>query len=223
MRPFFLAATFLLLAGTSARAQVPECAAYAYFGRVPLCLPALPGYTEAYEVASVRALADAAEVPTNEVLGFYLNDDTYARADSLGASPFDDYGKLYAMRQLAYVDVEPAQLAEVRTGLIEMFGGEGWDVAAAQIDELALGVDIGEPQLLDEYPLDDGAFTIVLLTRVTRPDGTYHDMLAVITGLLLRERYVNFAYYLDYGGEASVAAAKSRSGELVQALRAANP
>ena len=65
------------------------------FGDKEICLPKIDGYQECYTNPIVKRIADATEVPANTVLGFYLNNETYDKRDSLGLISFDDYFKIY--------------------------------------------------------------------------------------------------------------------------------
>ena len=218
-----LSLALLLAACGDASDEAPSCTASATYGQVSICLPTLDGYTEAYGEPAVSARANEAELPTNEVLAFYLTDEQHARVESLGDQQIDDYVKVFATRDLADETLGTGDLADIREQVLRLYGGEVSEEMQARMD--AVDIDerrLGQPRLLEEYRLTDDSFTLVIAVRYRQPDGSTQEVLETLNGVLTRGRYVNVGVYRTVDGEVDTAALKAKNDAVLRAFLAAN-
>lgn len=196
-------------------AQMDSCARNTEFGSKSICLPLLKGYQECYMTSPVKEMADGTEVPQNTVLGFYLNQETYDRKDSLGNFAFDDYLKVYGTKAISSVDAGQVLLNEIRALLANNFISKNWDTMKKEIDQLDLQVEVGVPIIVKNYSLNDSSFTFVLLANYTAAGEAPDTRAMTINGLLLKDRLVWVAYYLNYVDENTITELEQKTNLLV--------
>lgn len=194
----------LFVSFTCVHAQDIDCSRNVMFGPADICLPILSGYTECYSDPIVKSLADGTEIPTNVVLGFYLNDKIYLKKDSLGLISFDDYFKVYATKQLKNHVSDKTFLKEVEELIGGQFITDNWDEMKGEIDKLGYEVQVGVPRVLKSYNIDDKSFTYVLITKYEVPGSVPYTLVMTMNGILVNERLIWMAHYLNYNGEESV-------------------
>lgn len=212
----------LLVSNSWVYAQEKGCARTTYFGEVPICLPQIKGYQECYPDSIVKQLADATEAPANSVLGFYLNNPTYDNKDSIGLINFDNYFKLYGTKQIQDYRADPAFLKEMQGLLSGNFISKNWDVLKEEIDKVGLEIEVGVPVVIKNYSLNKKSFTYLLLTKYEIPEREAYTMAIAISGLLINERLVWMAYYLNYEGEATIAKLQQNSNSILRRVLKAN-
>ncbi len=222
MRRFFTALVLGLLVSAFACAQSPTCEKGATFGSQTICLPELVGYEECYAVPIVKQTADASEVAVNEVLGFYLNDSTYARVDELATFVFDDYAKVYGTKQLMNLEVDASMLPAIKEQVAASFQPGNWEEVKKQIDETGLGVAVGVPVLVKDYRLNDRSFTYVAVIKYSGEEAGDFTMGMTINGLLLQDRMVWMAYYLRYEGDSTIERLEEQTKVIVERMLAVN-
>ncbi len=212
----------LFSACATAQAPNPNCARTATFGAKEICLPKIPGYTECYLRPNVKALADATEAPENEVLGYYLDDATFASVDSLGNFAFDNYLKVYSTDALARLPTDPAMVGEMYEAVGAAFAEGGGQAVKEAVDKLDLGVPVGVPVKVKSYRLDERSFTYVLLIDYGDESMGTRTVASTVNGLLLNRRLVWMAYYLNYEGVATIDRLEATNKQLVGILLAEN-
>ena len=179
-------------------AQQNHCARKTIFGKAEICLPYVEGYHECYTDSKVKLLADGTEVPINMVLGFYLNHQTFIKKDSLGLLPFDDYFKIYGTKELKDQKAGFDELKQVQSMLEGNFISKNWDLIKKEVDKVGLDVEIGVPVVIKSYNLDKNSFTILMLNKNEIEKGKFVTTAMTLNGLLINERLVWMAYYLNY-------------------------
>ncbi|MBO3698443.1 hypothetical protein [Roseivirga sp. E12] len=214
-----LLTTFLLFANTIfAQCQENNCDRHTKFGDVNLCLAKIEGYQEAYSIPLVKELADGTEVPANTVLGFYLNDETYQRANELGQFEFDDYFKIYGTKQLMNYKANKESLKEMYAVLSDNFFTKNWDTMEKEVDKISQGIEIGVPIVIKSYYTSENSFTYVMITKY-QPEGQEPYSLAMtMNGMVIQERLIWMAYYLNYEGEETIATLQSNSDRIVSTI-----
>lgn len=218
MRYFILA--FIMLTTISSYAQ--DCARTATFGTVDICLPIIEGYEECYLLPNVKSLADATEIPANDVLGFYINDEMMQRKDEIGSFNLDDYFKIYATKQLAHLDANKEILNQMREMTASTFSIKHWEDVKQTIDTgLDLGVEVGVPTVIKTYSVDDASFTYVMLIKYDIEGAESFTMAMTMNGLLLNKRLVWMAYYRLYENEETINKLQEQSDKIVKKILAA--
>lgn len=203
-------------------AQKANCQRVTIFGNLSLCLPNIKGYEESYSNSNVKELADATEVPANRVLGFYLNKETFKRVDSLGEFSFDDYFKVYGTRQIENYEADKGSLKEMYSVIEGNFISKNWENVEKEIDKIGLDLEIGVPIMVKSYYLNENTFSFVLITKY-QPEGEDSYTLAMtMNGLLIKNRLVWVAYYLNYNGDETITLLQKNSDRIIKSLLESN-
>lgn len=203
-------------------AQKEKCSRITHFGSAEICLPTMEGYKESYSDSIVKHIADATEVPANTILGYYLNHATHKRILSTGIDNYEDYFKVYGTKQVQDYKADKAILQQMNAMLSGNFITKNWDEFEEEMEGKGLGVEIGVPVVIKTYNLNDASFTYVMLVKYMLKDGNAFTMAMTLNGLLMNERLVWMAYYLDYKGEASINRLQQQSNLIIKQLLEAN-
>ena len=147
-----------------------DCARTVSFGPAEICLPQIEGYKECYLESPITQMADATEVPINSILGYYLDTTTYNRKAELGTFQFENYFKVYATKELQEVEVKEDQMDEIFTQVQASFIPGKWEDIQGMIDEKGLGVQLGQPVMIDHYRHNDQSFTCLALISYSAGD-----------------------------------------------------
>ena len=199
-----------------------NCARTTSFGSANLCLASVNGYQECYTEPTIKRLADGTEVPANMVLGFYLNNSTYDKMDSIGLIGFDDYFKVYGTKEIMNFDADKSSLDEMEQGLGGNFISKNWEEIEKDVNEVGLNIQVGVPTVIDSYNYDNKTFTYVLLTKYQVESGDSYTMAMTMNGMLVNQRLVWMAYYLNYQDESTIAKLKTNSNEILRRMIASN-
>ena len=210
-----------LLFVSTLHAQSSECTRTVGFGDVEICLPQLEGMQECYEYPAVKVLADATEAPMNEVLGYYLTGDTYEERDRLTEVVFDDYLKFYGTTQVSTYPIPRSELGTMQEMVGDQFSGAIQEMSQKVVEQSFENLEIGKPELLDNYKINDDSFTLIAVVVYSIGE-IKSTMIMSINGMILADRLVWMAYYLDYDGEESVKAIKAKTKVIVDATMAVN-
>ena len=188
------------------------------FGDKEICLPKIDGYQECYTNPIVKRIADATEVPANTVLGFYLNNETYDKRDSLGLISFDDYFKVYATNELKNHMATSRDLDQMIQMLSDNFIKKNWDELSAEIDKNGLDIQMGIPIVVEEYRINDESFSMAMLLQFEDENMDLLTVATTINGYLKNDRLVWMAYYLHYEDNETISTLKQNSNNILQQL-----
>lgn len=195
-----------------------NCDREANFGEKQICLPQIDGYQECYTDSIVKQLADATEVSMNSVLGFYLNNETYDKKDSLGIINFDDYFKVYGTNEIQNYNADEALLEQMIQVLSGNFINKNWEEMSNEVDKLGFDVEVGVPILIDNYRINSESFSIVLITKYAFEGIEPYTLAMTMNGYLINERLVWMAYYLNYEDQETINILKNKSNFILQKL-----
>ena len=208
-----------LVINNCALAQDENCVRKATFGETEICLPKIEGYQESYTDPIIKQFADGTEVPTNMILGFYLNNQTYERRDSLGLISFDDFFKIYGTKQIKNLKADSSLLKKLQDLLTENFPGE---LIKKEFDKIGLEIKIGAPTIIKTYNLNANSFTCIMLTKYELEGMKSHVTAMTINGLLLNEKLIWMAYLLNYNGEETILRLQENSNAILTKLLSIN-
>jgi len=211
----------LMLLSSWVSAQKNHCVRKASFGKAEICLPKVKGYQECYMEPTVKSLADGTELPINMVLGYYLNNATYARKDSLGSFRFEDYFKVYGTKQVENFKADVKLLNTVEGLLADNFISKNWDAVHKEIDKIGLDIEIGTPAIIKKYKLNKHSFTYVIIATYEHKEVDTFTLAMTISGMLVEEKLVWMAYYLNYQGEETIAQLQDNSDRILRKLMVA--
>jgi hypothetical protein len=194
----------ILIFTNSILAQEINIARKTNFGDTEISLPHVEGYRECYLEPTVKQIADGTEVPSNMVLGFYLNNRTFEKIGTSELSSFDDYFKIYGTIQIKDYKANHDILKQMQDAMGGNFMSKNWDLMKKEIDKIGLEVEIGVPIVIKNYNLNKNSFTYVMIARYDLEDIDPFTLVMAINGLLINEKLIWMAYYLNYDGEESI-------------------
>lgn len=199
-------------------AQKNDCSRKTYFGEVEICLPKIEGYQECYYDSTVKWLADKTEMSSNMVLAFYLDDKTFQKKDSLGLFSLNNYFKIYGTKQIKDYQADTEILKQMQDILATNFISKNWDEIKKEVDKIGLDVEIGVPTVVESYNFNETSFTYLMLTKY-EIDGAAPYMLAMsMNGVLINERLVWMAYYLNYDDEETMTDLRKKTNKILAKL-----
>ncbi|MCG8326259.1 MAG: hypothetical protein MI974_01180 [Chitinophagales bacterium] len=219
---FFEVVSIVLVMNNIVFCQQDDCQRSAKFGDVLICLPIIEGYEECYLNAKVKQIADATEISTNSVIGFYLDTIIYDNKDSIGLIEFDNYFKVYGSNQSKYHKANKESLLGIHELLTNNFIVKNWEEVGNEIDKLGLDVEVGLPVIIDSYGLNENSYTYVMLVKYELEGGESFMMAMTVNILLIKERLIWMAYYLDYEGELTIRRLIKQSDKILNGLFANN-
>lgn len=212
----------LLFTMQIALAQDADCTREVKFGTVDICLPQIASYEEAYTVSSVKKLADMMEVPSNKVLAYYIDDATFQKIDAFGTFPFENYFKIYATKELENVAMKRSDLDQIQKMLADNFMSKNWDEMKSEIEELEVDIQVETPIVIEQYRVNEDSFTMLMLATY-KSEGTAPVTVAMtMNGLLIQDRMIWMAYYLDFDGQSTFKLLKQNSDKILTAILSAN-
>lgn len=212
--------SLLIFVGIQVLAQTSICERNTNFGEVEICLPKFENYKECYPDSIIKIIADATEAPTNIVLGFYLNNETYSQIDSL--DQFDDYFKIYGTKEVKDLRFNKKMLHEMKAHFGGIFNSLEWNMIQDQLKQITNEIEIGKPISIKNYSHNEQSFTYVVLTKFQLNNEESYTMAMTINGLLLNDRLVWMAYYLDYEGEESLEEVQKKSNMIIEQMVKSN-
>ena len=102
------------------------------------------------------------------------------------------------------------------------FISKNWEEIEKDVNEVGLNIQVGVPTVIDSYNYDNKTFTYVLLTKYQVESGDSYTMAMTMNGMLVNQRLVWMAYYLNYQDESTIAKLKTNSNEVLRRMIASN-
>jgi hypothetical protein len=194
----------------------------ATFGNTDILLPPIEGYKECYSEPLVKQIADGTEVPSNMVLGFYLNNRTFEKIGSSDLSSFDDYFKIYGTIQIKDYKANHEILKQMQDAMGGNFMSKNWDLMKKEVDKIGLEVEIGVPIVIKNYNLNKNSFTYIMIARYELEGVDPFTLVMAINGLLINEKLIWMAYYLNYDGEESISRLQKNNNFILEEFISGN-
>lgn len=198
-----------------------DCERLAAYGDVEICLPAINGMVESYDIPKVKARADAFNPGMNLILGYYLSDATHRQIDSLDKVVLDDYFQIYAAKSLQGIEITTDNLDRMGATISDNYIKENWGDLNEKIKEEFDFSSDTKPILLDSYTPNPDARTYVLLLKHEEGDD-FHIYVSTMNVLKLHNRMVFMAYYKAFKNEETLTRSKEKNDKIVGALIRAN-
>lgn len=206
---------------TSSTVDYSNCARKADFGDLALCLPKILGMNECYSIPNVKQLADHFEVAQNQVIGFYVNDKTFAQVENLAAISYDDYCKIYGTLMVKNTDVGSKELHEIAEMMRANFVKDNWEEIRDDVIKNQDKIVINQPAFIEAYKFHDQVESFLMMGKFKAGDFEY--VLSFVTNaLLVNDRLIWLAYYKYYEGPESLEATKLKNNLIVQSLMDSN-
>lgn len=209
-----------MFAHISLISQSTDCLRTAKFGTTDICIPDVKGYEECYLNPEVKLFADATEAPVNMVLGYYINDESYAVYDTIDI--LNDFFKIYGTKEIQNLPANKEVITEMGSMLKGNFLIKNWDEMTKYVEDSGLDVEVGVPTVVKSYNLNEESFTMLMIIKYDIAGFEPYDMCIAMNGFLSNDRMVWMAYYLIYDGEETMNKVESKSNEILSSLQKAS-
>ncbi len=146
----------------------------------------------------------------NEILGIYFNPDTFSRIDSLGQFSYDDYFKVYAVKQLIGMDIGTYEMNKMTEMMEGNYMKEELENIKTKIENNFESVSIDRPVLVESYIPDERIRSFVFLMKM-ETELEKKVLVMTINMLQIKNRLIYYAYYKDFNNEKSIKEAKNTS------------
>ncbi len=191
------------------------------YGYVNIRLPHIDGMNECHRHPAVMAFTERYR-QSGPILGYYLDDATYPRVDSLGRISFDNYFMIYGDYNRENYDAGADDLPLMQEQLERSLVGTNWQEIGRRTEEAYNTLMLGQPAIIEKYSPQPGVLTMIILMKYSREDGAESTVVSAANCILLKKRLLNMAYYMAYQNTSTIDALKQRNNAAVSALMAAN-
>lgn len=190
------------------------CEKQIQYGDIKICLPTIDGMTECYSLPIVKAKAEKFNFEGNPILGFYINNNTYAKVDKLNEISYDDYFQIYASNKLKGIKVGQAELSEIANMIEGSYVKDNWNDIKKTFENGLDNLSIDKPVLIESYVPNKKIRTFVMLVKYqTNNEETF--MISTMNILQIKDRMIWLTYYKNYEGAESIKYAKAKNDYIV--------
>lgn len=179
------------------------CSSIKEFGDVSICMIQFNEMTECYSNPKVAEHINEFRYEGNEILGIYFNKDTFSKIDSLGQFSYDDYFKVYSVKQLKGVEIGTYELDKMTDMMKGNYMKEKLEDIKTKFENNFESVSIDQPVLIESYKPDERIRSFVFLMKMETKDEK-KVLVMTINMLEIKQRLIYYAYYKDYINEKSI-------------------
>ena len=200
-----------------------ECERLVSFGKASLCLPPIVGMAECYRDPVVKEIFDATNYSKNTFLGCYLQKDDLESLELTGFAEMNQFIRIYAMTDLVDVSMTNSDLAKFIDVIKSNYVRENWSRLREEIESEFQNWEFDRPVMLDEYRLNDSAYTFVVLTR-SNDVVTSESMvqLQFMNTAIVDNRLIWFTYHQKFEGIESAEIARAQNDFVALQFLASN-
>lgn len=214
-------AASLLVAGCNRSANKGGNDTSELYGYVNIRLPHIEGMNECHRHPRVMAFTERYR-QSGPILGYYLDDATYPRIDSLGRITFDNYFMIYGDYNRENYDAAPDDLPLMQEQLERSLVGTDWQELGRRTEDVYNTLMVGRPAIIEKYSPQPGVLTMIILMKYQQEGGAESTVASAANCILLKKRLLSMAYYMAYQNAGTIQALKQRNDAAVKALMAAN-
>lgn len=200
---------------------VYNCDSKRNYGDTSICLPKIEGINEAYAHPEVKKRVDEFEDTSNIILGYYLDDATYAQASDFSFINYDNYYKVYGATAALDVIMGPSEMKQIVQMMTSGFLDKTLEDVNKSDSFSEKKLQITQPVLIEKYNVTKNAGTIVFLMNVTVGDDE-RIKAATMSTMLVKKRLIFMAHYLDYIDEETITTLKEHTATFIDAFLNAN-
>ena len=191
------------------------------YGYVNIHLPQIEGMNECHNHPRVKAFTERYR-QSGPILGYYLDDATFPRIDSLGQITFDNYFMIYGDYNRENYDAEDTDLPLMQEQLERSLVGTDWQALGHNTDDVNNTLMVGRPAIIEKYSPQPGVLTMIILMKYQQEGGAESTVASAANCILLKKRLLSMAYYMAYQNANTILTLKHRNDAAVKALMAAN-
>ncbi len=178
-------------------------------GKVLINLPEFDGMKECYSVPIVKSKADESYHGNEFILGYYLNDKTYSKVDSIYDLVFEDFFVVYASNEMHQRTFTIDEYNSITKMLGNSFAKKNWDDLKEVIENNNY-YSVGRPVLLSNYSVKDNASSYIFILKYQLED--YEKVsLILLNTVYIKGKIINLAYTKFYESENSISDAKAKN------------
>ena len=214
-------AASLLVVGCNRTADKGGADGSELYGYVNIRLPHIEGMHECHTHPRVMAFTERYR-QSGPILGYYLDDATYPRVDSLGQITFDNYFMIYGDYNRENYDATPADLPLMQEQLERSLVGTNWQEQGRRTEDAYNTLMVGQPAILQKYSPQEGVLTMIILMKYRQENGAESTVVSAANCLLIKKRLLSMAYYMAYQNASTIDALKQSNDAAVKAVMAAN-
>lgn len=199
-----------------------NCDTSVLFGDVNICIPNVKGYKDAHSFPDMAKQSRMIEANGNAVLGFYISDTANLGRTTDVDLYYEDYYTIFSPQQLKDVRSDESDLKETMRAALQNFSVQDWDSTKNRIKQMTSGqLEVNKPVLIRTYSLNDNISSAIVLMKVGH-EGRMNSIVFCMNMLLIKDRIVSMAYYLNYTGVESIIKLKKNSDRIALELLNAN-
>ena len=214
-------AASLLLGSCTRTADKGSADTSELYGYVNIRLPHIEGMNECHTHPAVMAFTERYR-QSGPILGYYLDDATYPRVDSLGRITFDNYFMIYGDYNRENYEAGATDLPLMQEQLERSLVGTNWQELGRRTEEVYNTLMVGQPAILQKYSPQEGVLTMIILMKYRQENGVESTVVSAANCILVKKRLLNMAYYMAYQNASTIDALKQRNDAAVKAFMAAN-
>ncbi len=198
-----------------------ECDNETPFGDRTICLPEITGITECYSHPKVKQRANEIDDPGNTTLGYYLDNPTFKEVEVLETVTYDNYYKVYAPNVGKNYKMTTSEMKQIMSLMTSGFIDKTLEDTNQDIKKSGKDVQLSQPVLIEKYELNAKSATLIVIMQVV---GTNMEKTMVISmsSVLVKERLIFVAHYLDYSDEKTIVDLKLNTATYIEAFLEAN-
>ncbi len=178
-------------------------------GNILINLPEFDGMKECYSVPIVKRKADESHHGNEFILGYYLNNKTYSKVDSIYNIVFDDFLIISASNEMKQRNFTTDEYNSITKIINDSFIKKNWDDLKEVIENNNY-YSVGRPILISNYSVRDNASTYIIIIKYQLGDYETVSLLLLNT-VYLKGKIINLAYTKFYEGENSITDAKAKN------------
>lgn len=213
-------ATLLLSSCHRTAEKTPDGSSELY-GYVNIHLPQVEGMNECHNHPRVKAFTERYR-QSGPILGYYLDNATFPRIDSLGQITFDNYFMIYGDYNRENYDAEDTDLPLMQEQLERSLVGTDWQALGRSTEDINNTLMVGRPAIIEKYSPQPGVLTMIILMKYQQEGGAESTVASAANCILLKKRLLSMAYYMAYQNANTILTLKQRNDAAVKALMAAN-
>lgn len=191
------------------------------YGYVNLCLPQVEGMKECRHHPRVQAFTQRYR-ENGPLLGYYLDDETYKRVDSLGTFTFDNYFMIYGDYNRENYEATVADLPLMQQQLENSLVGIDWQELGRRVEDAYKTLMVGQPAIIEKYNPHPDVKTMIILMKYRQEDGSESTVVSAANCILLKKRLINMAYYMAYENGKTIEDIKQRNDAVITKLMKIN-
>jgi len=197
------------------------CENKATFGDTTFCLPKLEGMTEGYKTTAIKNHANTLMDDQNTILAYYIPDIVAQKLKNNQDTVYDNYYKVYAPNITLNYSMTPFEMKEVMNSMANgMITINQSEVEQKLRDHSQMARNT--PLLLERYSPTQETSTIISLMPNASGE-TYSANAVSISSLLLKDRLVFIAHYLNYKNESTITQLKKDNDTFIEKFSTINP